>query len=216
MIRVMIVDDHELVRTGLARVLSDAQDIDVVAEASCGEMSLNMAKQFQPDVVLMDVNMPGIGGMEATTKLLKQQPDLKIIVVTVHATGPFPNKLLQAGAMGYLTKGCACDEMIEAIRSVYQGKPYIDRCVAQNMALSYMPQAEESPFEKLSQRELQVVMMLIQGYRGQDISDRLCLSPKTVSTYRRRVYDKLSIQSDIELTHLAVQYHLMGEEDTPQ
>lgn len=211
MIRVMIVDDHELVRTGLARVIGDAQGIEVVAEANCGEVALNTARQCRPDVVLMDVNMPGIGGMEATSKLLKVQPDVKIIVVTVHADGPFPNKLLQAGAVGYLTKGCACEEMIAAIRTVYEGKPYIDRCVAQNIALSYTPQAQESPFEKLSQRELQVVMMLIQGFKGQEISDRLCLSPKTVSTYRRRVYEKLGIQSDVELTQLAMLNQLMDE-----
>lgn len=209
MIRVMIVDDHELVRTGLARVLGDCTDIEVIAEASSGEAALGVAKQYHPDVVLMDVNMPGIGGMEATSKLLKILPDLKIIVVTVHADGPFPNKLLQAGAMGYLTKGCACEEMIDAIRSVYIGKPYIDRYVAQNIALSYTPQSQESPFDALSQRELQVVTMLIQGFRGQDISDQLCLSPKTVSTYRRRVYEKLKIQSDVELTQLAMQYGLM-------
>ncbi len=211
MIRVMIVDDHELVRTGLSRVLGDAKDIEVIAEANCGEAAIETAKQYRPDVVLMDINMPGIGGMEATTKLLKFQPDLKVIVVTVHADGPFPNKLLQAGAMGYLTKGCACEEMIAAIHSVYQGEPYIDRCVAQNIALSYTPQAEKSPFELLSQRELQVVTMLIQGYKGQAISDQLCLSPKTVSTYRRRVYEKLHIQSDVELIQLAMQYNLMDE-----
>lgn len=211
MIRVMIVDDHELVRTGLARILGDAPDIEVVAEANCGENALSAAKQSHPDVVLMDVNMPGIGGMEATTKLLQLQPNLKIIVVTVHSDGPFPNKLLQAGAVGYLTKECACEEMILAIRTVFEGEHYIDRCVAQNIALSHTPQARISPFELLSQRELQVVTMLIQGLKGQDISDRLCLSPKTVSTYRHRVYEKLNIRGDVELTHLAVKYNLLDE-----
>jgi two-component system invasion response regulator UvrY len=211
MIQVMIVDDHELVRTGIARVLDDVEDIKVLAEANCGEAAITMVKMYQPDVVLMDVNMPGIGGMEATTKLLKIQPNLKIIIVTVHAEGPFPNRLLQAGAMGYLTKGCASEEMIEAIRSVYRGEPYIDRGVAQNLALSFTPRKNDDPFGKLSQRELQVVMMLIQGIKGQDISDQLCLSPKTVSTYRRRVYEKLGIHSDVELTHMAMQHGLMNQ-----
>jgi len=210
MIQVMIVDDHELVRTGIARVLDDVEDMKVMAEANRGETAIAMLKLHRPDVILMDLNMPGIGGMEATSKLLKAHPELKIIIVTVHADGPFPNRLLQAGAMGYLTKGCASEEMIAAIRLVYSGHPYIGKDVAQNLALSFTPKAANgSPFEKLSQRELQVVMMLIQGFKGQEISDRLCLSPKTVSTYRRRVYEKLGIQSDVELTHQAMQYGLM-------
>ncbi len=212
MIRVMIVDDHGLVRAGLARVLDDAPDIEVVAEANCGEVALSSAVQAHPDVVLMDINMPGIGGMEATTKLLQIQPNLKIIIVTVHADGPFPNKLLQAGAVGYLTKGCACEEMIQAIRTVFEGRPYVARCVAQNIALSHKKQTEVSPFELLSQRELQVVMMLTQGLSGQDISDRLSLSPKTVSTYRCRVYEKLKIGSDVELMQLALEHNLLEEE----
>ncbi len=212
MIRVMIVDDHGLVRAGLARVLDDAPDIEVVAEANCGEVALSSAAQSHPDVVLMDINMPGIGGMEATTKLLQLQPNLKIIIVTVHADGPFPNKLLQAGAVGYLTRGCACEEMIQAIRTVFEGRPYVARCVAQNIAMSHKQQADISPFVLLSQRELQVVMMLTQGLSGQDISDRLSLSPKTVSTYRCRVYEKLKIGSDVELMQLAMQHKLLKEE----
>lgn len=214
MIRVMIVDDHELVRSGIARVLQDAPDIEVVAQADSGESALSMIRQASPDVVLMDVNMPGIGGLEATRKLLAAQTGLKIIAVTVHADGPFPSRLLQAGASGYLTKGCAVKEIMGAIRTVARGQRYIGTEVAQNMALSMTSEMRDSPFDILSQRELQVVLMIIQGLKPQEISDRLCLSPKTISTYRHRIFEKLSIHSDVDLTHLAMRYGLMNEELT--
>lgn len=212
MIKVMIVDDHELVRSGIARVLDDAPDIEVVAQADSGEAALSTIRQTVPDVVLMDVNMPGIGGLEATRKLVAAQPGVKVIAVTVHADGPFPGRLLQAGASGYLTKGCAVSEILGAIRTVARGQRYIGAEVAQNMALSFTSDTRESPFDLLSQRELQVVLMIIQGLKPQEISDRLCLSPKTISTYRHRIYEKLDVHSDVDLTHLARRYGLMNDD----
>jgi len=211
MIRVSIVDDHELVRTGIIRILGDVSDIEVVAEASSGEEAVQMVKTHRPDVVLMDVNMPGIGGIEATRKLTQIYPDLKVIVVTIHVDDPFPSRMLQAGAVGYLTKGCAVDEMVNAIREVSAGRRYISADVAQHLALKLMPGGDESPFDALSPRELQVMLMLTQGTKVQEISDKLCLSPKTVSTYRHRLYDKLGVSSDVALTRLAMRYGVVDD-----
>ena len=215
MIKVTIVDDHELVRTGIIRILKDEPDIEVVAEASSGEEAIQLVKQYKPDVVLMDVNMPGIGGFEATRKLIQMYPDLKVIVVTIHVDDPFPSRMLQAGAMGYLTKGCGVDEIISAIRDVNTGRRYISADVAQHLALKLMPGGEESPFDTLSPRELQVMLMLTQGTKVQEISDKLCLSPKTVSTYRHRLYDKLGVSSDVALTRLAMRYGMVDDAYEP-
>jgi two-component system invasion response regulator UvrY len=215
MIKVTIVDDHELVRTGIIRILKDEPDLEVVAEASSGEEAIQLVKQYKPDVVLMDVNMPGIGGFEATRKLIQMYPDLKVIVVTIHVDDPFPSRMLQAGAMGYLTKGCGVDEIINAIREVNTGRRYISADVAQHLALKLMPGGEESPFDSLSPRELQVMLMLTQGTKVQEISDKLCLSPKTVSTYRHRLYDKLGVSSDVALTRLAMRYGMVDDAYEP-
>jgi two-component system invasion response regulator UvrY len=215
MINVMVVDDHELVRTGISRILGDAPGIKVIAEASSGEEAINLVRSKHPDVVLMDVNMPGIGGFEATRKIMQQNPDAKVIVLTIHVDEPFPTRMLKAGAMGYLTKGCAVEEMVNAIQTVFRGDRYIGVEVAQQLALKLVPGGEVSPFDNLSARELQVVLMLVQGQRVQQISDRLCLSPKTISTYRHRVYDKLKVSGDVELTRLAMRYGLTGESNEP-
>ena len=209
MIRVLIVDDHELVRTGNKRILEDTRDIRVIAEASTGEEALAQVREHQPDVVLMDVNMPGIGGLEATRKIIQSHPGLRVIVVTIHVDEPYPTRLLEAGASGYLTKGCAVDEIVDAIQVVHRGERYIGADIARQLALSMLPGGERSPFDKLSQREMQVMLMVTQGHSIQEISDRLCLSPKTVSTYRYRLYEKLGVDNDVELTHLAMRHGMI-------
>lgn len=208
MIKVLLVDDHELVRTGIRRLLSDVPGIDVYAEATSGEEAIGMIRQKRPDVVLMDISMPGMGGLEATRRLTQSHPDLKVIILTVHTDDPFPGQLLKAGAMGYLSKGGSINEMIEAIKTVHQGQRFISPAVAQSLALSLLP-GTESPFEKLSQRELQVMMMLIQGDKMSDIAEKLCLSPKTISTYRYRLYDKLGVSNEAELTKLAMHHGML-------
>ena len=209
MINVLVVDDHELVRTGILRILDDASGIKVVGEANSGEEALELVKKKQPDVILMDVTMPGMGGLEATRKLLSLYPTVRIIILSVHDEEPYPSRLLQAGASGYLTKGCAVEEMVDAIRSVYLGERYIGTDIAQRLALSTIAGKGGSPFDKLSQREMQVLLMVTQGQKTQEISDKLCLSPKTVSTYRYRLYDKLAVANDVELTHLAIRHGII-------
>ena len=211
MIDVLVADDHALVRTGIVHILNDQSDIRVVAEAASGEEAIPLVRQYDPDVVLMDVNMPGMGGMEATSKLLRLYPLLRIIALTVHVSDPYPARLLKAGAMGYITKGCPAQEMVEAIRVVGGGERYVSADVAQGLALSLLPGNDSSPFEKLSRREMQVMLMVTRGKSIQEISDTLCLSPKTVSTYRHRLYDKLGVDNDVELTHLSIRHGIIEE-----
>ena len=211
MINVVLVDDHQLVRSGIRRILDDAEDVRVVGEAASGEEALKLVKQARPSVVLMDVNMPGIGGLEATRKLLRIDENLKIIALTVHVDEPYPSRLLEAGALGYLTKGCDENEIITAIRAVQRGERYIGADIARQMALSGLSGSSRNPFGKLSQREVQVMMMITKGHKVQEISDVLCLSPKTVSTYRYRLYEKLGVDNDVELTHLAIRHDMIDQ-----
>ena len=216
MIQILLVDDHDLVRAGLKRILEDVKNIKVIGEACTGEEAIQMVRLRKPDVVIMDVNMPGIGGLETTRKILQIDANIKIIVVTVHVEEPYPTRLLEAGAAGYLTKSCAVDEIVMAIQSVAKGERYVSADIARQVALSMLPGGKRSLFEKLSQREMQVMLMVTQGQSIQDISDRLCLSPKTVSTYRYRLYEKLAVENDVELTHLAMRHGMISVEPTPK
>mgnify|MGYP001820527398 CR=1 FL=1 len=206
MIKVMLVDDHDLVRTGIKRLLEDHPNIKIVGEATSGEQALEQVSENDPDVVLMDINMPGIGGLEATRKLLQRKPKLKIIVVTMHEDDMFAQRFLKAGAMGYLTKGAKVDEILQAVQAVMANQRYLSPAIAQQIALSQVTEEESSPFDSLSERELQVLLMMMDGQSISAISEKLCLSPKTVSTYRTRLYAKLGVQNDIELARLALQY----------
>ncbi len=206
MIKVLIVDDHELIRTGISRMLADFDKIQVVGEAESGEEAVSKARDLRPDVVLMDANMPGIGGLEATRRLIRFDPDVKVIAVTIHNEEPFPTKFLQAGAAGYMTKGADIREIVKAITQVKTGKRYITPEIAQEMALKTLNPDENSPFDILSEREMQVMLMITQGQKVQDISDQLFLSPKTVNSYRYRLFDKLNIENDVELTHMAIRF----------
>ncbi|MDH5766506.1 MAG: response regulator [Gammaproteobacteria bacterium] len=210
--RVMLVDDHDLIRYGLRRLLEDQSGIEVVAEADSGEKALEMARSIDMDVILMDINMPGIGGFEATSRLSKTHSDIKIIILTAHSEGPLPKRLLEAGAVGFLTKGCDVKEMIDAIQKVTSGQRYIAPTIAQQLALSMLP-GEESLLDTLSQRELQVLIMISQGMRTNMISDKLSLSPKTVSTYRKRLHEKLDVSNDVEMMRLAIKHGILDDSD---
>ena len=213
MIRLILCDDHRLVRAGLRRVLEDTPAMEVVAEAGSGEEAMEQVRELKPDVVLMDVNMPGIGGLEATRRILQRHPSVRIIAVSMHMDEPYPSRLLSAGARGYISKDAAADEVVSAIRRVADGGIYVAASVASNLAASLVKgnDAEQSPFERLSQREMQVMLMVTKGLGNQEISDSLCLSPKTVSTYRYRLFDKLNVSNDVELTRMAMRYGVLDD-----
>ncbi|MBL4763430.1 MAG: response regulator [Gammaproteobacteria bacterium] len=212
-IKVMLVDDHVLVRTGIRRLIEDVEHIRVVGEAESGEEALVLYKSLQPDVVLLDISMPGIGGIEATRRIIKHDEKAGIIVLSVHAEKAFPKRLLEAGAKGYLTKGCNVEEIIDAINTVSRGENYLSPSIAQSLALTLIPGNSASPVDALSRREFQVMTMIAQGLGNQKISDSLCLSPKTISTYRVRLLDKLGVSSEAELVKFAIDNGIVDSQD---
>lgn len=211
-ISLFLVDDHELVRTGIRRLLEDERGVKVLGETDSGELAVKWCRSNHADIILMDMDMPGIGGLEATRKVLRFRPDAKIIVLTIHTENPFPTKVMQAGAAGYLTKGAGAKEMMNAVRAVNAGQRYISPEIAQKMALSQFSSGADNPFESLSERELQIMMMITKGQKVTDISVQLSLSPKTVNSYRYRLFSKLGINGDVELTHLAIRQGMIDSD----
>jgi two-component system invasion response regulator UvrY len=212
MIGVLLVDDHKLIRTGIKLILDQTADIRVLGEASTGEEAVERARALKPQIILMDVSMPGIGGLEATRKLAMSLPETRIIVLSAQTAEPFPMKLMEAGASGYITKDSAEDEIVTAIRRVHAGERYISAEIARSLALQAVNRSAGSPFDQLSQREMQVMIMATKGHSVQEISDKLHLSPKTVSTYRSRLFEKLGVANDVELTRLALRYGVIEDE----
>ncbi len=194
---------------GIRRLLEDLPDMDVVAEAASGEEALVLVKSHRPDVVLLDMKMPGIDGWEVTRRLKKSNPHIKIIAVTAICAEPLPTRILQLGAMGYLTKESGVQEMAAAIRKVAKGEKYLSAEIAQKMAINSLMDVQGSPFDALSEREMQVMLMITSGMTVQDIAERLFLSTKTINGYRYRIFEKLGIKNDVELTHLALKHKVI-------
>lgn len=214
----MVVDDQHLVRMGLCRMLDGMDGLRVVSEAESGEQALLRLDQLAlkeglPDVVLMDLRMPGIGGIEATRRLLRRHPGVKVVALTGCDERPFPQRFLECGASGFVTKDADIDEVVQAIRLARRGKRYLERQLAQDMALGSVGARDigstESPFECLSDRELQIALMVIDGIKTNDIARRLAVSPKSVNTYRYRTFEKLNINSNMELAMLAARHGLL-------
>ena len=212
MIKVLIVDDHQMVRFGTRRLLEDESGLQIVGEASSGEEAIEAVDALNPQVVLMDVQMPGIGGLEATRRCLRIAPDVKVIALSMHDGEPFPSKLFEAGAKGYVSKWSDPEELILAIRKVMAGQRYISTDIAQNLALRPFAEVQQSPFEQLSGREMQIALMVIRGMGAAEMGKKLILSPKTVNSYRYRIFEKLDIKNDVELTKLAIQHGLLETE----
>lgn len=212
MITVVVADDHELVRTGIVRMLSDSSEVDVVGQAETGEEAVKLARKLRPGIVLMDVRMPGMGGLAATRKISAFETDTKVIALTAFTDDPFPSKLIEAGAKGFVTKGATSDQMLDALKKVGNGQRYISPEVAQDMALkSLRPTEDESPFAHLSERELQIALMIVACDKVPDIADKLSISTKTVNSYRYRLFEKLEIKGDVELALLAVRHGLVED-----
>jgi two-component system invasion response regulator UvrY len=211
LIKVLIVDDHPLVRMGIRRLLEDLPDVEVVSDAEDGEQALSLVRAHQPDVVLLDMKLPGIDGLEVTRRLKKTNPRVKIIAVTAMCAEPMPTRTLQFGAMGYLTKESSAEEMAAAIRKVAKGGKYLSAAIAQQMAISSLEASQESPFDLLSEREMQVMFMITRGMSVPEIAARLCRSSKTINGYRYRIFKKLGIKNDVELTFLAMKHRVIEQ-----
>ena len=206
-IRVFVVDDHVLVRTGVRMILSGETDLEVVGEADSGEEALPQVRRLRPDIVLCDLHLPGLSGLEVTERIVRGDLGTRVIIVSVLEDGPMPRRLLEAGACGYVGKGGDAVELLRAIREVSRGRRYLASNVAQTLALSGIDNGG-SPFDALSPREMEVALMLTQGLRQEDIARRLSLSAKTVNTHKSRLFEKLDIRDTIALARLVSRYGL--------
>jgi two-component system invasion response regulator UvrY len=207
-INVMLVDDHAVVRMGFKMLLESAADIKVIAEAENGETAIKSYMEHKPNVVVMDITMPGMGGLEAIERILAKDSSAKILVLSAHEDSVHPKRVLNAGAMGYLTKRSAAEELIKAIRMVASGKKYIEAGVAQQMAIQQLS-GDQSPVDVLSEREFEVFMSLAKGKTTNEIAENLFLSPRTVGTHLYNIKQKLNAQNSAEIALIAMRSGLL-------
>ncbi len=209
MINVFLVDDHELVRTGLEALLNEQNGIKVVGVSDSGETALEWLGHNQADIVLMDVNLPGMDGIETYRKIKQLHPSLNIIALTVYNSGHIPLQLLKMGIAGFLSKSSSVNEIVDAIQTVHNGQRYLCNEVAENLASDAVPGTKYYLLSKLSKREMEVLSMTLQGKSIKEMSEILVLSDKTINTYRYRIYQKLQVKNDVELTRLVIKYKLI-------
>jgi two-component system invasion response regulator UvrY len=207
-INVMLVDDHAVVRMGFKMLLESDTDIKVIAEAESGELSIQRYVEHKPDVVVMDITMPGIGGLEAIERILAKDNTAKILVLSAHEDSVHPKRVLNAGAMGYLTKRSAAEELIKAIRTVASGKKYLEASVAQQMAIQQLS-GDQNPVDVLSPREFEVFMALAKGKTTNEIAETLFLSPRTVGTHLYNIKQKLNANNSAEIALIAMRSGLL-------
>lgn len=205
MIRIFLLDDHALVRAGFRLILAQEKDFEVVGEAGSGEEGLPMVRRSKPDVVVCDLHLPGISGLDITERIVRGNLGCSVLVVSIQEDGPMPRRLIEAGASGFIGKGCDAAELVRAIREVARGRRYLASQVAQRLALNKLS-GDQSPFDALSPRELEVARMLCQGLRMEEIGKRLSLSGKTVATHKYRLYEKLGIRDTVALARMAGQH----------
>lgn len=214
MIKVLLIDDHALIRAAIIELLkSAADDIRIVGEASNGEEAIKFVRNNEVDIALVDISMPGMSGVEVTRRLIQMKLGIKIIALTSHDDDLYTAQILKLGASGYLTKGTNAEELNKAIHTVYEDKPYLTPQIAEQMAGKYISGEYNHPFDGLKSRELEILLLISRGNKAPEIAEKLFLSTKTVNSYRYRLYKKLHIKSDVELTKLAIQYGLIGLED---
>ncbi len=209
MVKVLIVDDHNLVRIALRRVLKDVAGIIVAGEACNGLEAIKLCRELKPNVVLMDIQMPVMDGLEATRRLFQLDPTLRVLILTTIVSDVFVTRLLQIGAAGYITKNTGLDELIRAIQMVSKGERYLNSEMANQLALKRITNDRKSPFEALANRELDVARCISQGMSVLDTAKKLSLTNKTVNGYRYQIFEKLKIKTDVELAILAVRYNLI-------
>jgi two-component system, NarL family, invasion response regulator UvrY len=209
MIRVLIADDHPIVRAGLKQILSEAADIEVTAEAGDGHELLKLIRKGGSDVVLLDITMPGLAGLDALKQIMAEKQTIPVLVLSMHAEDQYGIRVLKAGAAGYLMKSAAPDQLVYAIRKVYRGGRYVSPALAEKMAFGLQTGASGLPHEALSDREYQVLCRIASGKTVKEIGVELSLSEKTISTYRARILEKMNMKSNAELTHYAIKLALV-------
>lgn len=210
MIRVLLADDHSIVRAGLCRLIEESDEMEVVAEASDGREAIRMVEQQTPDIAVIDISMPGLDGLEVIQRLKKADPDLPILVLTMHEEAQFVVRAMEAGAMGYLTKQSAPEQLVNAIRKVHGGARYLTEEAVEILAVRLAKGTNgRTPLETLSTRELQVLRRLAMGHTNREIAEAYHISIKTVDTYRLRLLKKLDLRNNAELSRFAIQNRLI-------
>ena len=206
--KVLLVDDHELVRAGFRRLLEDGDKFTVIAESGSGEQAVQDFSKHHPDVVVMDISMPGIGGVGAIERIIAREPNARILVLSVHEDSVFTTRAMQAGALGFIPKRSAPEEMLKAVEMVAQGKTCIAPEIAQQLAMQKLT-GSENPLDVLSQREFEVFRLLAEGKTVNDIAEILSLSPKPVGTHHTNIKQKLNVSNSAELARLAIRSGLV-------
>ena len=209
MLRVLLADDHAVVRQGLRQILTEIPEVGAVGEASNGEDALGMVRAEHWDVLVLDMSMPGRGGLDVLKDVHRERPQTKVLVLSMHPEDQFAVRLLKAGASGYLTKETAPAELVTAVRKILTGGKYISSTLAEKLAFDMDRDADKPLHEALSDREFQVLRMMAAGHTVQQIADELLLSAKTISTYRARILEKLNLKSNAEMIHYAINNRLI-------
>ena len=209
MVRIIIVDDHPIVREGLKKILENTPDITVVDEAGSGEELLNKIRKNNYDLILLDISMPGRGGLELLEQLKLEKHNLKILILSIHSEENYAVRALRTGASGYLTKDKAPFELIEAIRKVSRGGKYVSPSLAEKLAFDLELGDNKQFHEKLSNREFQIMRMIASGKTITNISEEIALSISTISTYRNRILEKMKMKNNAELTYYAIKNKLV-------
>lgn len=208
MIRVLIADDHAVVRQGLKQILQEIPDMELAGEAADGLEALAKARNEAWDVLVLDLTMPGLGGLDVLKEIQVERPNAPVLILSMHAEDQFAIRLLKAGAAGYLNKESAPEQLIQAIRKVVDGGKYISSALAERLAFEMDPLSDKPRHETLSDREFQVLRLIAVGKAVKEIAEELSLSPKTISTYRARILEKMNMHTNAELIHYAIQNQL--------
>ena len=213
-IKIVLADDHAMLRDGLSRSFEQEKDIIIAGHASDGYAAIELVKELSPDLVIMDIGMPGLNGIETTRQITKDYPQIKVIGLSMHSSDKYVREMFRAGASGYLLKNCAFEELVEAVRAVMSGKTYISPAIGDMVIKEYTSKEneEKSVFSILSQREREVLQLLAEGKTTKQIGQMLFISPKTVEAHRLRIMDKLQIDNIAILTKFAIQEGLTEPE----
>ena len=210
-IRILLADDHTLVRRGICRLLEDQPDLEVVGEAADGHEAVRLASVLDPDVVLLDISMPGPGGIEVTRQVKQALPDTRVLILTVHEDESLLREAIQAGAAGYIIKRAVESELINAIRAVWRGDVYIHPAMTRALLQDVAPSraTDETLVEPLTRRETEVLQLIAQGHTNRQVAEKLTISVRTVETHRANLMDKLGLRSRVELVRYAREHGLL-------
>ena len=210
-VRVVLIDDHSVVREGYRRLLERTPDIAVLAEAATGEEAYRLFSEQRPDVVVMDINLPGMSGIEATRRILARDPEARVLVFSMHEDALFGSRALQAGARGYVTKACAPDVLVDAVRSVARGEVFLSADVAQTLAVRTLLRREDT-LQSLSDREFEILRLVAEGHSLTDIARRLSLAYKTIANYQSIIKQKLGVDTSVQLIRFAAEIGLLADQ----